>query len=440
MWEELSETGTERGTTHPLKLALWSMNTGSYRAKRLAALADPKTPDWAIRWLLWKTSRALAKEGGGTEGTMSGESSFIFEAAAANPALSADLVEKVVKTTQRYLQHSNESCHNTTENLCRHPHLAKDRLDSLVVEGVLGAGIRPIRWPESEFNIQSLHQIRQGADEIRMIAGNPCLSEGQLGTLSKKWRQYHTEYQSARAMLKTSGGHGGLHQFSIDIQEQEAEAIMGCAAVLLSSHPQMGAMERGLIIAEMNRGAEPSGVWEHALRNVATVEEQNPRMYYVLFEARVAGLRGRQVVSTKEEQHAWEERLREMSCREQDPSDDRIIRAALERSPQTAYAVVTSSGLHERITWTPELVRHCLKSTLKEVRLFGLKGVAATKTHQTAIREAVCKESQARGETRNPQIDPKGPETGVLAYTRTRAPLGEGGDTNPETSRPQSRR
>jgi len=98
-----------------------------------------------------------------------------------------------------------------------------------------------------------------------------------------------------------------------------------------------------------------------------------------------------------------------MTYRSRDPGDAVVIRASIEGSAYLAKFVMRSDILRERIEWTSGLIRSCLLSPVKEVRLGGLEGVAARKDREGAqAREATENEgmfsepdtqSQKSGET-----------------------------------------
>jgi len=387
---------TEDGLTEPFVLAWWIIEPGGNNTKLHAAIANPKTPSWAVRWALFGHPQK------GRPVTL--ESLRRYEAASMNPELPPDLVERILLLTQRGspLEHVvYDVVEQITENLSRNPNLSPKRRSAFVREGAEAAGL--LRCKDTEYGISGeMLEVRDSAKDVRRAASHFGLSIEDINILAQRWIQCHKAYQIVKEKFRLyapqAKGHN-VHIHYVKEQEDLRERDLGQGAALLTTHPQIGETTRQSIIDELNRGEEPSGVWRHALYNVLKVEEQARAMDYKLFESRVTGLRGKPrvpVLPLLEEASAWEMLLGEVAARAVEPNDDKIVGAAIERGPETAMIVANSPVLIGRLHWTPNLVRHCLLSTVKGVRLLGIEGIAATRSGEEHPVEASRESSEEK--------------------------------------------
>jgi len=380
---DVSQAGTESGDTPAIVLAAWTLFSRSPgEARRYAAAANPRTPQWALRWLLRGHPKDHESPNSGY--IIDSNSLYILLSMSANPALSHAMVEDLVVLVQSIPGNRDRMFRQVVKSLCRHPHLSATRRSLLVREGTAAAGLA-IHPHEGTNTSPEMVEIFHATEEMILAASHLTLSQEEVEVLSTRWRQNHEAYGAAKRFLQSSGaflqkGH------TLRNQEEETERALGRCAVLLVTHPQIKRECQQQLIAELNSGEASLCIWEYALRSMTSVEEQVPRMDHVLFEARVEGLRGKPVSPIGEEFSPWSDVLRHIKYLPLDSSDHLVIQASLERSPETAAIVVLFPELRERISWTPEIVRRCLLSPVKEVRLFGLEGVAVIKSREVAAK------------------------------------------------------
>jgi len=287
------------------------------------------------------------------------------------------------------------------ENLCRHPSLSRERRDRLVREGRDAAGFG-LTKDQAEDSLVEVEQVCAATEEIVLAAWHRDLTGEDLGVLCGRWMRQHEAYRIIEERLMAEDPTGSQHFLMAknnpgSLLCQAAIAIGRCAALLVT-HPQVCRAVQNEIFSELNRGEASRSVWEYALKHVFSVEYQGASRDNRLFEARYTGFKGEAIVFTWQEEEAWREALGVMKCRPRDSSDAIVVRAAIEGSTETASIVMNSPELRERIEWTPDLIRLCLLSSVKEVRRYGLEGVAALKGRETLVHDVSSSPPVALGQ------------------------------------------
>jgi len=328
---------------------------------------------------------------------MSPNSFYILQAISGNPAMSEAMVEHLVVIMQRLplIKDDVNIQVKIAQNLLRHPHLSLHRRGLLVREGAAAAGLpAPQRvWGPMGLEIET---IFQDVEDIRLAASHVTLSQSEVHSLTARWCAHHEAYRVFHESI-ASNGEAAQQQVLRD-HKKEIEKAFGMSAVLLVTHPRGGRGSREELIAELNRGEAGVGVWTHALQSVMRVSEQVPRLDHLLFEARIEGLKGKPMPPVGEELTAWEQVLQNSTGRPSELSDRILVQSAMRRSPETAAWVAESAELRARVEWTPEAVRQCLLSAVKEIRVFGLEGVAAIRSREEKH------ENRDHGGTESPQV------------------------------------
>jgi len=372
--------GVNDGLTPPIVLALWALYPGG--THHLTAAADPKTPKWALTRLITRVVRPRNQKGPVDVYLR------LMETLLANPELTPAHLNTLINIFQQHIvpepQYREERVSSlilshpnlnpaTQKQLAALPHAASRCLGATPVDEILSTRRPPTK------RVERLSRLEMGASEICAAAHHLSLTEEEVEHLCHRWI---AGQKSFVAENKTPQSGPPEMEWRAEEHTRNAEEYFGHAAALLLTHPSATEDMRESVLAVLHR-SNLTCTWVITVKKLFLTSPSVPG----LIERAVLAGDGVEKNDTQspdrdlmgfEESKRWMILLDGLEERAPHSEDQYVIRSGLLRHPSVAAHLVTRPSLTQRIVWTPDLVRHCLLSSVKNVREFGLSGVQAS--------------------------------------------------------------
>jgi len=440
------------GRTHPLILTAWAI--GPYPVRQLAAAANPRTPSWVIGRLIERASwshtgvtvlnadgkiRLVDAQGIPSDsgvpllhGMMVGDSfcGNLWEALSQNPSLRTPQVDRLLAKVHQAFKLDGEWHRKVIENIARHPHLVSWRRTTFAEgrgERAAFSGLHPkVREDQSPQRLQFVSDLQE-VEDILLSAQNPSGTTRDLAAMTRRWvavHQRHAEGVDADVDVDASGVERSFGE------GRQIARLFGMSAAFCVTHPASTEETRHTLLSELQvRGTDRA--WEEALRTLTLdirrgeTEASEAEVFVrrtdaIKARASVQRDRGASTATgstgvmhppVRGEMLPWARLLRAMQQRDARATDARVVASAIERSQETASLVASLPSVRERIEWTAELVRYCLLSAVKEIRLLGVGGAGHLSQSQ----------SQSEGSARKSSLN----QTGEEGDRKEISPIGE---------------
>jgi len=401
-----SESYTHDGRTPPLVLFAWGFSRDAN--KKSAAAADPKTPRIVLTWL---SARLRAQ----SAPNITQETRHLSDALIANPSLSTTEVNRLFERGKNTAGREAFVAGDSFHNVLRHPNLGKSYQDDILRnflsdKNQLGDALRDGGHPK-----ERLESIFREAARLVLVASQIQLSQKDITDISARWKTCHKEF-AALCLHEPCWFKG--HPTHLTMIELGAVALnIGQGAMLLLTHPQSTETMQEDVLSELNRPTGMPFAWEVVLAAATSVGPTTPVLISQICAARSAVAVAQQLPMSANEALAWGSLVLDVARREADPSDGAMLKASMERSEMMAHTIVKNADLKDRIVWTNSLVRTCLLSPDKEMRIIGMRGASLLRggereTHEGGIRagetlkqEAISQEREDRDTRAQSQKD-----------------------------------